>query len=335
MNNLQVKRLNFTTMKKQIFTLIVMIALVVVAGSAWAQEKLAPIIGNSYQYEATGLKSGVGDDVYFYVTAAAVTDDPASSSIAKDALSTSDNIWWTDDPVSITDLAATTAAINITWKTNSNNVPYKLWIVVLDGVSGCSNYRFLPITPILFDISIAVVGLGTDALNGDFADIATNTLIGNDDCIPTNKRIGAEWDATATTPADGSFYLYFRIKLESPTTPESAWKFTPSFPAFENDGTTSVTLTPALTYEYSADLASWAPSTGEITVPNTDADNTVYIRVIRTLITEREPVTKIRGQIASVTYGTYTPSGDADATPANNTAADFTIRPVAQIGGFN
>lgn len=122
-----------------------MFALVIVAGKAFAQSADVPWETMEFTYTATGLTADEGDDVEFILTPYASTD-PTTNPVSMGA-SAGLGVWYA---VSATfeNITSTSVAIDITWGVDAaiNEAvgdDYKLWVVIDDGVSGCSNYRYL------------------------------------------------------------------------------------------------------------------------------------------------------------------------------------------------
>lgn len=311
-------------MKKQLFTIVMMIALVIGVGSAMGQStNTAPYEGANYTYTVNSLNTVAanGDDVYFYVTLATANDPLATGAAIVKSASANVGVWYTSDAESYTDNVLASRSINITWGPASGGNQYRLWVVVQDGTSSCYNYRYIPIAPVenSFDIGIYAMGIGDNTNTGGFADPATATSASG--CISLVNRYETDFDASSEPTSDGKSYIYFRVKLVGPTSTAYSWKFTPVFTDMAD-----------ATWEYSTDLTSWgAYVIGAKTVPQADADQIVYLRAKTPLRPTDRPIS------ASVTLqqlGTFSPTLVPDLAVGNNSTS-FTVNPIPSIGTFS
>lgn len=312
-------------MKKLFFSFVMLVTLVIVAGSAIAQTNLAPIEGMNFTYTVNGLNTvpANGDDVYFYVTLASANDPLTVGAAIANSGTPGTGVWYAaSGSESYMDNVLASLSINITWGSTSGGNSYRLWVVVKDGTSNCYNYRFIPVNPMdnTFDIGIFAVGIGDNSLTGGL-DLANTTANGSNGCISLDKRYDIDYDASNQPTSDGNGYAYYRVKLVGPASTAFSWKFTPAF----------TNMTDA-TWEYSVDLTSWVSYTiGATTVPQADADQTVYLRAKMPLLSTSRA---IDASISAQQLGTFINTLVPDILNTND-GASFTVDPIPAIGTFS
>lgn len=168
---------NFKVMKQKIFTLVMMLALVIVAGSAMAQTKFLPYAGAVYSYSIDINLSNQSDAV-----------------LTATGLTTGTSIISNQSPVSLLNLAAGnhTITFDVTYSSNATGTCVINLVVTEDG-SGCSNNIHVncPIqTPPTMDIAISVADntYGCQNLNatpGNNADASVGAPINTFNYIVT------------------------------------------------------------------------------------------------------------------------------------------------------
>lgn len=308
--------LKIKTMKKQIFTLLFMLALVAVTGNVFAQTgstPVAPYEGATHTYVLGGLTNG---DTYVW------------------GISTSANVYTTttgDYAVTSTPALGNTgtvsggsATLTVKWNTGAAEDNYWVWIQIIDQ-EGCPTYRALPVNPITapetYIVDFTVIALNA---TGDEATAAADITSGSYEVNPTDvcpKFVGEDWisdgginDASTT---DGNTYVYFRVNRSSNPTTVSGWNFTP-------------TTSGASAWEVSTDASSWATmnatqnvSTGDVlyvraTVQNATASQTVSFDIAAT------------GQDAG---GVFKDANTA-SVGSNSNSASVTLNPLPEVGTF-
>jgi hypothetical protein len=120
---------NFKVMKQRIFTLVMMLALVIVAGSAMAQTKFAPYPGGTYSY---GIPIDIVNQSDATLTATGLTTGTSTISGISPSL---------------TNIAATETEItfNIAYSSNATGT-CRIAFSITDEVSGCSNNTYYDVT---------------------------------------------------------------------------------------------------------------------------------------------------------------------------------------------
>jgi hypothetical protein len=196
-------------MKKQFFTFLMMIALVIVAGKAMAQSTpAAPYAGATENYSVSGLTTG--DTYYFIVTANTVTTpDYATISGAPVA------------DVTIATATSTvpgsgTVATDMTFGSSiANGTVRRIWFITL--ADGCYNYQYKDVTIVNYTVVFDALALGDDA---GAAGESTTTAV--EDCSAT-----ATDPSSAAAANGGTTTLYFKVtRTATPNTVEDNWSFT-------------------------------------------------------------------------------------------------------------
>ena len=308
--------LKINTMKKQIFTLLIMLALVAVTGNVFAQTgstPVAPYEGATHTYVLGGLTNG---DTYVW------------------GISTSANVYTTttgDYAVTSTPALGNTgtvsggsATLTVKWNTGAAGDNYWVWIQIIDQ-AGCPTYRALPVVPVAAPATYTV-DFTVTALNdaGDETTTATNITNGTYSVNPTDvcpKFVGEDWisdgginDATTT---DGNTYVYFRVDRNSTPATASGWNITP-------------TTSGASAWEVSTDASSWATMNATQTVTT---GNVLYVRATVQNATTSQVVNfdiTTTGQDAG---GLYT-DANTEGVGSNSNSASVTLNPLPEVGTF-
>lgn len=201
-------------MKKQLFTLVVMIALLIGAGSAMGQSAAAPYVGSKFTYTVDGLTK---DNVFEF----AVTSNTADLSTTGVAI-TSGGVFTSSNILPATGVVTDdkTASIDIVWNSGSVTNTYRLWIKVkVNAAATCWNYEYMNVTPISNQLDFTVVALGTGATDGNNPDLWATAGANATDCP---RFIGEEF---LTADADAGYtYAYFRVS-RTPDSRNSDWVF--------------------------------------------------------------------------------------------------------------
>jgi hypothetical protein len=222
-------------MKKQFFTFLMMIALVIVAGKAMAANtKYTPFIGSKFTYQVSSTTNL--DEVNFYVTLDNVSNPTGSGQ----AVGVASAVITSGDLVRAYRAFVSTGAaisVEVEWKAMpSSGTTYLLWVQAkAPGASGCSNWRHMVITPLDYVVDFVVTAYGRDAtFNGGVPLTAGATDI--DECWPVLSD--TEVDAGNTTLTEtATTKLYFSVTRQAYNTPSApvadatitnAWEFIPT-----------------------------------------------------------------------------------------------------------
>lgn len=247
-NKMNVKPKNLNVMKRNLFKLMMLVGLVVIANTNFAAgTKYNPSPNETYTYMISGLATG--DSVTFKVnqdsTAAGFSTahmasfasiDSIGSKIVGDSIGGSGTL--------------TNVFAKLTWTCDTGHV--NLWIeVITPGASGCSNYRWIDVyIESTFDIS--VIALGIDDILDNNTDYYGSTTAATGPVCPvfgdglTTDTVN--FDNTADN--EGYSYFYFTVK-RADLTPVGTWDFTFS--------TTNSTSLPTSSIRY-YDGSSWSGS---------------------------------------------------------------------------
>lgn len=291
-------------MKKQFFTFLMMIALVIVAGKAMAQtnSKLTPAQGSKWTYTLGGMSSNNLDAVTFNVNESN-TDFTAVIGTSSDV--TIEN--------ASTAIASGSASVDVTWNVSSGT--YYLWVKVQDnagvGPTNCSNYRFLEINPIANSFVVTVYGMGTDD-----NDAYTNLSANSDNLTDCSEFVGADFDFNGGN-SDGSSYVYFSVERTGGNA-SSTWSF-----IFTLTNSVGADLT---SFDYYIGTA-WTEAHAEASTITVPADqNTVIVRVLKANTAAGQTLTGNIGATAVETLGAL-----ADSSGANSKT--ITISTMPDLGG--
>lgn len=253
--------LKINTMKKQIFTLLIMLALVAVTGNVFAQSTpTAPYEGATHTYAVSGLTAGNTVNWGIDTDISNGYDDLAGSATT-----------YTDN--GSTGNVNGVSSINITWNVGSENDGiYYVWISINDGT--CTTYRALEVNPVPavnyivnFNVLAELAGDGSTTLAQLQSATGVVDLPGQ---CPAYE--GADRLATNITDVlnDGSTYAYFSVnRTVSGGGNNSAWAFTPS------------SSTTGVTWQISLDGTASTWTSMSLAQQNIALGvNTVYVRAI-------------------------------------------------------
>jgi len=290
-------------MKKQFFTFLMMIALVIVAGSTMAQDtNLKPSPSKQYTYTWKNVNTGAGG-----------THDFLYSSSASDPTAAIAGTLYTEaDPTSGA-LVDASASVKITWAASAAGQTYYLWLQTqTSGASGCYNYRYVKIE-VAIDYELEV--LGFQPHNVDMATLDAVTpinLTGDELCLDLADRTDAVLNSEGGSDDDGNLYLVF--KASQVATGDYGWA-------------ASFTTTGSATREY-LDPAddTWKAYTAAVNV----ADNAVqYFRLKLAAVLVPNPDVTLDATLA-VTEAT---TGKTDGFADNNTG-NAIAKAIPLIGDF-
>lgn len=294
-------------MKKQIFTLLFMLALVATTSRLFAQSTpVAPYLGATHTYVVGGLTDG---DTYTFNVNQSATDFNAAGSASIATFTASSGT-----------VSGGIATQSVKW--NTLGASY-VWIEIKD-VDGCSTYRRLPVTPVnavsyTVDFNVLALSTGDDkTLPATIIGTAGGTSIS--DVCP--GFVGEDWELSSITDAtttDGSTYVYFKVVRTASSAINAAWFFTPTFA-----GATATTL------EISTDASVWTAYTNTTERSVAAGVNTVYIRATIANTTSLQTVS-----LSIDSPEAYDAGGlqvDAETIGAN--VASIAIDPLPTVGTF-
>ena len=303
-------------MKKQIFTLLFMLALVTVTSKVFAQSysAITPMEGVSYTYTVNGLTAGDTYSMGINSTYGTLSHETNASAYTATAI--------TDASVS----ASGIATFDVTWNSDASGSTYYLWISIKDA-QGCSTFRALAINPqdaVDYNVNFDVVAL--DINDGTITPADLNGITGQttlaETCPPKVDADQLAVDINDATTNDGHFFAYFRVTRTASNTVNSSWSFNPTVTTV--DGATA---------------GAWTVSTdggatfNAFTAPQTIATgvNVLYVRVqIDNAATaaDRSIVLNI-GDTTSDSGG-----GEVDQNTIGVNVATITVDPLPTVGTF-
>lgn len=193
-------------MKKQLFSFVMMLALVIVTGNAMAAGDYAPALGTSSTYVVSGLSSG--DGVAFSVNQ--ITTAPGGT------------VGATMSAASPTADASGNASVTIEWLAAGT---YNLWIVVTDQASGnCTNQRYRQVVVGSNSFNARIIALGTST-STEYPSWTTASAKLTD--CPTFST-GANF--LVSSGADGSSYVFYRVDVLAENAGTHTWNFSVASP---------------------------------------------------------------------------------------------------------
>jgi hypothetical protein len=174
-------------MKQRIFTLMMMLALVIVTGSAFAQTSITPFQGATYSYTVSGIdaSSSSARTARIYYTTNAAPGIPialgGASSITVSASSPTGTTTGNYHNMTLAD-GTTTITFDLTYGASVPTSQLRIWIEVIQGT--CSNLKYLLVTPvtntldysILASVASTCTSTTTPTSEGSDAVNATTTL---------------------------------------------------------------------------------------------------------------------------------------------------------------
>lgn len=300
-------------MKKQLFTFVMMIALVIVTGSAMGQgSNILPEIGSTKTYTVNGLTSG---DTYAFIVSSNLED-------IQNAASTVPNTEYAFVGASSGPVIATgIVTAQITWKKLGN---YRVWITVTDAAGGCINYLYVPVEVVHNNFNVSIIALGT----GDERDTDINAK--SEVTTDCPKFVDENFIHSADNN-EGSTYAYFKVTRSVTTASTSNWTLTPAISGTAEDNITK--------WESSINGANWsqvgtavADMEGPFVVTDaTGTDDYVWFRATLTNIPVAAATTLI------FDFGTSAQEVSSTISDKNTVGlntATLTISPLPTIGTF-
>lgn len=156
-------------MKKQFFSIVLMLALVIVAGSVMAQSSTEPYLGATYSYRVTGIDGATNlrpAKIHFTTSAdAAVT--PGATTFLLPTISDNNGAITAslvgDNYTFNLSSGATTLNFDITYGTAAGltvDATYKIWIEIEDSpTSACTNMMYLNVVPKTNNLDFAITSI--------------------------------------------------------------------------------------------------------------------------------------------------------------------------------
>ncbi|MCL3782721.1 hypothetical protein EMN47_20230 [Prolixibacteraceae bacterium JC049] len=306
-------------MKKLIFTLVCLVAMVGFSSTVMAQSTaLAPYEGSTFTYTIGGLTSG--DQITFFITHS--TTVPTTSAGSNYTVGSGVTLG-TGAAVS-----GTSADIEITWGVGAaaevgTDGSYKLWVQVEDGGDGgCSNYRYVEISPVANAIEFDVIALGVGNATAP-TDIATITdqegLSSCPDKFDFDYSTGADGTGSGD---DGDTYAYYKVTRTSGTSGKG-W-------TFDFDATNEGSAVAYGNIELSSNGSSFTVATGDGDLDDISvaADVDVYYVRVKVAVSQSTD----QAIVSTISSETEADTGLTDSS--SNGAATFTVDQVATVGSF-
>lgn len=302
-------------MKKLLFSFVMMIALVIVAGTAFGQSKYTDAyVGANHNYTVGGLNTG--DEYQFIITAATIVTPPLNP-VAGSVFDMSSGTGTTvgTAPISVT--------ANIKWNTIGD---YNVWLQVKNGTTGCYNYRYQTVHVTAYPVKFTAFAL---TAGDDLTLPGQITIAGGPNISACPGFVNENFNAAVgNTPTEGSTYIYFKItrSLTTGTTSNSNWTFTPS--------TTNSTAT-GWAYSYDAnDFASTISMDTPFTVDNSsEKHDVIYIRATLANVVETTP--NVTLNIGTATTSTaFEVTGNIKDTSVADDMSTLNLNLLPQAGGF-
>ena len=217
-------------MKKLFFSFVMLVTLVIVAGSVKGQTSATPYKGAKYTYTVSGIDQVAADRIIEVFLTTDDQTDPEASLITPtnnftvtlysgggliDLNNSGSKFTATLDAVGTTPQTPSSFTFEVTWGTGlTADVTYNLWVKIYDSTSGtCYNMKHLNIVPKVDNLDFAITGTATmcptyviPSAQGDDG-IADNTIL-----TFTITRIGGvdayawsfDFDGQTYTVADGT-----------------------------------------------------------------------------------------------------------------------------------
>lgn len=309
--------LKIKTMKKQIFTLLFMLALVTVTSKVFAQSysAITPMEGVSYTYTVNGLTDGDTYSMGINLTNGTLSHQENATAYSATAI--------TNAIVS----ASGIVTFNVTWNSGASGSTYYLWISIKDA-QGCSTFRALAINPqdavdyaVNFDVVALRINDGT-ITPGTLSSITGQPTLA-ENCPP---MVGADQladDINDATTNDGHFFAYFRVtRTANPNTVNSSWSFNPTVTTVDGEtaGAWTVSTDGGSTFN-----AFTAPQT----IPS--GVNVIYVRAqIDNAATAAD-----RSIVLNIGDNTSDSGGvEVDQNTIGENVATITVDPLPTVGTF-
>jgi len=300
-------------MKKQIFTLLIMLSLVAVTGKLFAQTKLTPYEDQTYTYTLNGLVDG---NLY-----------TVGVNTAVDVYTNMGGTTYSFEGTNSGTVSGTKASVQIRWTGIADAAgPYYVWFRISDP-AGCSTYRALTVDPqdpenivANYAVNYGIVALiaGDDQTNP--TTISGTTGSTNETACPA--FVGEDWVVTALSEAgtDGNSYIYYRITRSTASAGTPNWAITPSV-------TTGAAL--ASGWAYASDPGA---SFTNFTPGNAISNITTADLYLRATVANSSSAS----QAVQVTVSGGDDLGTTHDTPIthNAAAATLTVTPVPSVGTF-
>jgi len=312
-------------MKKQFFTFLMMIALVIVAGSAMAaNSKTTPYVGSTHTYNLSALPSGSRLVSVFLTDDAAKTNYLTPGAAGAFQITSTTPTWAINSNVYEATVDATSLSVAIKWTgtglTADGTKTYKLWIQVHEGATSatCYNNIFLDITPSANIIDFIVEGVSYDGTFGNLASAGAEATTCLDE--PTGRTQGQDFTVGNTT-------LYYRVSRVDGTDIAYDWQFDL---AIDGDG---FTVASTVVNQGAASVITPSGSSYRVTA----GVNAVLVTVT---INNAEGTTgDVEASISNATefVGTTTTVNLTEAATAlaNQNSDAITVSPIPTIGTFN
>jgi hypothetical protein len=302
--------LKIRTMKKQLFTLVILLMLVAVTNKMFAQSTpLQPWEGAIHTYTVNGMTSGNSYEFGVNTTAGDYTNGGSFYNITTSASGTvgSDG----------------RASVAIEWQAGAAAAGnYYVWIRITDS-DNCHTYRALLVDPQPastdpYDVNFGIVALQTGDDETD--PVTLINLAGSTSETSCPAFVDENWVLTtlSATGSDGYSYVYFRIRRTSAMWPSTTWAITP----------TAVGAATNWEYSYSPATAFAAFTSGSA-ITGINTGNDIYLRARVTNGTSSQAIT------VSIANGDDTANAFNNAATHVEPSATLTVLPVPAVGSFS
>ena len=202
-------------MKKQIFTLLVLIGLVGFSSKLFAQgSAVAPWEGSEHTYVVDGIANTSTFNFYVHQS---TTDPTATTTLATVTSGATGTV------------TAGTATATVQFNSGSAGQTLYVWVVVT--TDGCSVPRGLTVVPVAasaYNVNYGILALTTGDANTTGAQIIAEP--GNVSITDCPTFVGADliFENLTGSVSNGIPYVYFEVARYSVNIPNAAWAITPT-----------------------------------------------------------------------------------------------------------
>ncbi|MFA9388600.1 MAG: hypothetical protein ACERKD_02250 [Prolixibacteraceae bacterium] len=218
-NLLNVKPKNLNVMKRNLFKLMMIVGLMVLANTTFAAagDKWNPYSGSTHTYTIVAV---TGDTYDLFVT-----DNSATApTLTTQAVAVTGNADFSNVAANATNVALMTQTVaanliseEIVWDDDAASGDYFLWVRT-ESTDGCSNWRYKKVTIINYIVDFVAYAYGE---NSAFTGGPT---AGNTTAEECQDPLAFTYDADAAD--DGDVVMYFKVSRIPTNTVDLSWGFT-------------------------------------------------------------------------------------------------------------